>query len=304
MSAAHFVRPATAALSFLVALCAFGADAAPAGKEPGDLWEVTSKMSMEGMPMEMPATTQKVCTAKTWSEPPGGNADKSCETLEFKNSATTTTWKVRCAGPPAMTGEGEITRSGPDAYKGTMKLSSPDGAMTMKLSGRRVGDCDRGESNREIAQLRGKIEAQAAAAQGQAAAAQATMCKGAVDAMDLRTMKAYASVCAGTPLKDQFCARLSTQEGFQLVCDRPADSGNSLADAASYCGKNADALKKPICEEALKTPSFELLGKCCPVQARELALQECAGRKYTALAGSKYQSFCLSYARDVMADGH
>lgn len=134
------------ALGVLFALLASGADAAPAAKEPGDRWEITSKMSMEGMPMEMPATTQRVCTAKTWSEPPGGNADKNCETLEFKNTATTTTWKVRCAGPPAMTGVGEITRQSPDAYKGTMKIASSDGEMTMKLSGRRVGDCDRAAS--------------------------------------------------------------------------------------------------------------------------------------------------------------
>ena len=135
------------ALSLLFALAASGAGAAPAATEPGDLWEVASQMSMEGMPMEMPAKTQRVCSPKTWTEPPGGNADKTCETYDFKSSATGTTWKVRCAGPPAMTGVGEITRPSPDTYKGTMTMSMGDeGSMTIKLSGRRVGDCDRSES--------------------------------------------------------------------------------------------------------------------------------------------------------------
>ena len=130
------------AISLLVALAASDAGAAPAVKEPGDLWEVTSKMSMEGMPMEMPANTQKVCAPKTWTEPPGSDAGKGCEVLDFKNTATATSWKVRCAGPPAMTGEGEITRQSPDAYTGAIKVQSEHGVMTMKLDGRRLGDCD------------------------------------------------------------------------------------------------------------------------------------------------------------------
>jgi len=299
------------ALSLLLALAASGADAAPSGKEPGDLWEVTSQMSMEGMPMAMPVNTQKVCSPKTWTEPPGGSADKTCEIHDFKSSATGTTWKVRCAGPPAMTGDGEITRSGPDAYKGTMTMSMGDeGSMTMKLSGRRLGDCDRAESKREMAQLRGKVEAQVAAAQQQATAAQqhaadakVTTCKGAVDAMDLRSMKAYESYCTDMAIKDMFCAHLGTLEGFQLVCERPADSGTGLADAASYCGKNPEALRKPICEQALDKLSLDLLGSCCPVQGKDLALRECAGRKYTAMIGSKYQSFCARYAHGVAAEG-
>ena len=128
------------AISLLFALLA--PDAAPAGKEQGDLWEVTSKMSMEGMPMEMPATTQKLCAPKTWDEPPGGDAGQGCEVSDFKSAAAGTSWKVRCAGPPAMTGEGEITRTSPDAYTGTIKVRSEQGEMTMKLAGRRLGACD------------------------------------------------------------------------------------------------------------------------------------------------------------------
>jgi len=292
------------ALSFLFALAASAADAAPAGKEPGDLWEVTSQVSMEGMPMAMPVNTQKVCSPKTWTEPPGGNADKSCETYDFKSSATATTWKVRCAGPPAMTGQGEITRTRPDAYNGSMTMSMGDeGSMTMKLSGRRVGDCDRAESKRELTQLLGKMEAQATAAQQQADDAKGAACKRAVDPMDLQRMQAYASVCGNAPLKTMFCARLETEAGFQQVCERQEGHGTSLAEAASYCGKDVEALRKPICEQALNTLSLDLLGSCCPMQGKDLALRECAGRNYTAMVGSKYGAFCVRYARGVAAEG-
>jgi hypothetical protein len=243
-----------ALLSVAVALSALAADTAV--KEPGDLWEVTSQMSMEGMPMAMPANTQRVCAPKTWTEPPGGGPDKSCQTTEFKNSGTSVTWKMRCAGPPAVTGQGEITRTSPEAYKGTMTMAMEgQGTMTMKLSGRRVGDCDGGETKRQVE----AIKAQASAATAQAADAQVAMCKATVEAMDLKSMSVYASMCPD--LQKMFCDKLETTDGFQRVCEREEGAGTSLAEAASHCGKTVAALKKPKCDDALKNLSFDLLGK-------------------------------------------
>jgi hypothetical protein len=53
------------------------------------------------------------------------------------------TWKITCDPPHAMTGTGEITRDGDAAYTGAMKFASADGNLTMKLDGRRVGECDK-----------------------------------------------------------------------------------------------------------------------------------------------------------------
>ena len=41
-----------------------------------------------------------------------------------------------------MTGEGEITRNGADSYAGAIKFTSAQGVMSLKLNGKRVGDCD------------------------------------------------------------------------------------------------------------------------------------------------------------------
>ena len=113
--------------------------AAPAGKT-GDLWEVTTRMSMEGM--EMPGQTQKVCAAKEWKEPPApANEQQKCSYSDFKVVGSRATWKVRCTSPE-MTGEGDITRKGSDSYTGTIKFTTEHGAMTLKLDGKRVGDCD------------------------------------------------------------------------------------------------------------------------------------------------------------------
>ena len=95
-------------------LLALGAAAIPAsaaeGQVPGDLWEVTSQMSMEGMPVALPANKVKVCAPKEWTEPPGATDERrKCTSSDFAMDASgKATWKVTCAGPPAMTGEGDL----------------------------------------------------------------------------------------------------------------------------------------------------------------------------------------------------
>jgi hypothetical protein len=100
-------------------------------------------MSMEGMPMEMPSQTVKLCAPKEWKEPPApADVGQACQNSDFKLAGSKATWKVRCAGPPPMTGDGEITRNGADAYTGSIKFVSELGKITMKLDGKRVGVCD------------------------------------------------------------------------------------------------------------------------------------------------------------------
>ena len=112
----------------------------------GDLWEVTSQMSMEGAPMALPSQTSKVCAPKEWKEPPGGMDERrKCQISDFTLAGPKATWKVRCAGPPEMAGEGEIVRDGDAAYTGSMKFTSSQGNMTIKLGGKKIGPCDLGK---------------------------------------------------------------------------------------------------------------------------------------------------------------
>ena len=136
----HYI--VAASLLVLGTTVAASADAPPAGT-PGDLWEVTTQMSMEGMPMAMPAQTTKYCSPKEWKEPPAPPDEQhKCKNTDFKVSGATASWKVICAGPPAMTGDGEITRDGANAYTGQIKFASTEGTMKIKLGGRRLGDCE------------------------------------------------------------------------------------------------------------------------------------------------------------------
>jgi len=132
-------RRSSVAALFLLGLLPVLAAEIPA---KGDLWEVTSKMSMEGLPMEMPVQTAKVCAAKGWTRPPvGDNEHQKCTRSEYITTDNKVTWTESCKSPP-MTGKGEITRQGNDAYTGTIVYASAQGNMTIKLSGRKIGGCD------------------------------------------------------------------------------------------------------------------------------------------------------------------
>ncbi len=104
---------------------------------PGDLWQVTTKMSMPGM--NMPGQSSQVCAAKTWTKPPGGERE-GCTSSGFAMKGNVASWDMVCTGPQTMKGHGEITLSG-DSYKGSIKISAEGFSMTIELEGKKLGDC-------------------------------------------------------------------------------------------------------------------------------------------------------------------
>lgn len=139
-SACRFV-----AVSLCVLFASFTSDPrADDSAATGDLWEIVSQMSVEGMPFAMPAQHMKVCAAKDWSQPPGGdNPERGCTSSDMMHDpddANVVTWKSACAD--GMTGTGRIVRTSDDAYEGEIRYASEDGDVVIKLQGHRTGDCD------------------------------------------------------------------------------------------------------------------------------------------------------------------
>jgi hypothetical protein len=115
---------------------------------PGQ-WEVTIQMQMPNMPVQMPEMKSSQCiTADQLEQDPAtglprGAQDQgqnACKVSDYKQSGNTVTWKMTCTGEAAMTADGEMTFAG-DSYTGTMKMATPQGNMSMKLAGKRIGDC-------------------------------------------------------------------------------------------------------------------------------------------------------------------
>ena len=112
---------------------------------PGN-WEVSVKMAMPGMNMEMPAMKQTQCvTAEMIKDPqaslPKGPGSGDCKVSDYKFTGSTATYKVECTKPMPMTAVGEMKYSGSDAYVGTMTIESSGQKMSMSYDAKRIGDC-------------------------------------------------------------------------------------------------------------------------------------------------------------------
>ena len=127
--------------SVAAGLALMSATSIAAGKE--EMWEVSSKMEMVGMPFAMPAQIDKMCIPKGQEKDPNKAVpnDKDCKMYDVKTSANKMSWKMKCEGKDAMSGSGEMTY-GEGSYTGKVKMHSDDGDMVISYNGKRVGSCD------------------------------------------------------------------------------------------------------------------------------------------------------------------
>jgi hypothetical protein len=120
-------------------------------------WQVTMEMSMPGMPAGMPPITTEQClTPEDVKNPQAivpqnqgrgrGRGNQQCSVSDYKMSGNKATWSMKCDGDTSMTGTGEMTYDG-DSYIGlmnmNMNMNGQPMAMTMKMAGKRLGDCVR-----------------------------------------------------------------------------------------------------------------------------------------------------------------
>jgi hypothetical protein len=106
-------------------------------------WEVTTQLEMPGSPMKLPEMKTMQCVTPDQLKDPAGalpNAAPGCKVSDYKTTGNSVSWKMACTAPQNMSGSGALTFNG-DTYTGTIQATTPQGAMTMKLSGKRVGDC-------------------------------------------------------------------------------------------------------------------------------------------------------------------
>lgn len=148
--------------SLFVTVSLFITVALPSGAQaetqlkPG-LWEYKMTMQMAGMPNipgmpglgGAPMSATRCLTAEDVKNPERAlevsNSKQQCVQEDFKSEGNKISFKVRCTGEPAGTGNGEFTVA-EDHLEGTMKIrmaNSPLGNMEMSqiVSGKRIGDC-------------------------------------------------------------------------------------------------------------------------------------------------------------------
>jgi len=258
--------------------------AAAQGK-PGqdELWEVTGKTEMAGMPMQMPAHTQQVC------RPKGAATDedlvpkeRDCRMTDVKRSGNRITFTMVCEGKDRLTGTGDV-QSDATGYRGTMRMKGTmDGEpvdMTQTFSGRRVGTCTYEDPRK-------KYEAMTA-----------QQCTAALDQMNTAMFTMDNAPCKAQ--KAEFCSRVSTMAqgmrspaGYRAGVQKRSDWASML----SACGQDPGVITHEACAGSVQAKQYDFTLQYCEAEAKVLAAQHCEGVDYTVAMSSEYAAICRQYA--------
>jgi hypothetical protein len=299
-----------------VAACAaLLATSAPA-QQTGELWEMTSQMSMQGMPAGMiPAQTQQVCQGQNFDRTPGEQDRSKCTISNMRQSPTRIQYDVRCEGNPPTTGSADYQfEANRTRMKGTMRMQTRDGEMVMQMTGRKVGACNPEETRRAQQKQVDDLKKQAADAQKQSDDSLIKGCRADLDKMQpgfglvgmcAMGEKAYCAPNATSPAvrsactadMNEFCKRYQTRDGLLKIGTRK----DTLDRAGKMCKQPVASIRARLCPVAVKEDALRFVAQHCPAEAKLIAQKECGGRKFSVAEGSKYFEFCGSY-RGAVAD--
>ncbi|WP_176693273.1 DUF3617 domain-containing protein [Arenimonas terrae] len=304
-------------LALVLGVSVAGAVLAQAGT--GNLYSVTTKMEMQGMPFAMPANTVQVCGPKDQASDKMVPADENCTVSNFRNTGNKSSFTMVCRGENPMTATGEFERLSADAYRGRMQMKGEmEGEpmdMTMTFEGKKIRDCNYATESPE--------------AQGRA-----MLAKTCEEQLRMPAWQAYESfagpnaVCAS--FKPRYCSAMlaaSLKPDFIRNADYTAQEmakhgaqGPTLWTAFQACGTTRPAALAKTCPMAEKTrdyvfitgycptlvakacaaadpaKDYEFVIRSCPAQAQAAAGAHCAGRDFTAMRMSPYANFCSQYA--------
>lgn len=262
-----------------------------AAAEPGEYWEVTSKMEMEGMPFAMPGTTMKVCIAKgSVGDPRKSAPSKDCTMSDVKFSGNKTSWKVHCNHNGDISdGTGEFTHT-PDSYKGNMHMTSTSHGekmdMNMALSGKRIGGaCDTGE-------MAAQAEAQKKAIMGMACDTSGYGPKEWV-ASGERFLR-DTSMCPGK--KDELCKEVKDSapqdsDVYSTLIELEKTNGKLIEKS---CKLNMASITHSICGK-VNDKNVDELSPYCPAEAKRVMEErrkraDAEGRSFSGHSSSSSSS--------------
>ncbi len=299
-----------------LALGLFAAGAAPAQSGTGNLYRVTTKMEMVGMPIQLPSQTVEVCGPRNQASEKMVPHDENCTVTDFRVVGNKSSYTLTCRGENAMTAKGEFEQLGPDAYRGKMHMVGNSGGesmeMNMTFDGKKIRDCDYATESPE--------------AQGKAMIARS--CQEMLQRPDPMVFESFTgpdAMC--TSFKKRYCDSMLAQSltpAYIYGADHTARSMPAGAptfwNAFAACGVTRPAALARTCPMAEKSRDYtfivefcpdnlaracdnadpakdaEFLVGSCPAQAQAAAARHCAGRDFTALRASPHGGFCSRYA--------
>ena len=258
--------------------CALLSSPAVLAQGKDELWDVTMKMEMAGLPMSMPARTHRVCVEKGNDAGlvPKGEKDE-CKVVDQKRVGNKFTFRVACSGKEPMTGSGEFTYSA-DSYDGRMQMKGTSGGqsfdMTQTVSGKKVGNC-----TSTMKQDLAKAQAQVAEANVQVA----QMCEAGLTQLNWQLYEPNGP-CAER--RADFCPAV-TKAAY--AASEPAGYAKArketmLAEAMGKCGKDFAVVTQAACGKGMETRDWAFVGSgACDDNVRTVGEANCKGRSFTGM---------------------
>ncbi len=130
--------------TLLATICSIAgvANAADVNMNPG-LWEWTAIMNIPNVPMQIPPRVNRKCLTQDDLIPAARKPGQECDIKDLNTSSNRVTWAMTCKtpqGPVATTGE--MNYQG-DTADGEVKINTQGMLMTSKMSGKRLGPCNK-----------------------------------------------------------------------------------------------------------------------------------------------------------------
>jgi len=123
----------------MLCVAAFAAQAPGQSRKPG-LWEVSSSMSMSGMPQmpQMGSHTTQVCVTQAMIDKYGGPTSNpgpgNCQMTNVQLTATGMTAAMSCSGQMSMTGTVQTTFVDANTTKTTVHMTMNAGGHSMDMT--------------------------------------------------------------------------------------------------------------------------------------------------------------------------
>lgn len=281
-SSSHRHIPSRRAFALAAALALAAAGAASAQPQrtfkvggPDELWDVTMKMEMPGMPIAMPAQTQQVCLKKNRKAEDAIPTQEDCRVVDSKTVGNKVTFTMDCAGKEPMVVKGEIT-STPTSYDGVMHMKSKrkgeDMEMTQTFSGRRAGACT-DQTEQIVAKSKADMDA-----------AVAKNCTEGLDRLHAQWFFGQGAMCTGQQKQfrdkvQQLSTTMREPAGFREA--QKKYGAQVLQDAFQASNVNYQLTAQTACDKAMGSKDYAFLGSGnCDENVKRLGPIHCQGRDY------------------------
>jgi hypothetical protein len=132
-------------LLFVISLFLFSCTMQKGPNMKQGLWEVTIRMEVPGMPVQMSPQTYTQCLTQKEVVPQRREPAQGCKTVKQEIKGDTVSWVVECkTNEGTAVSEGRITYKG-DVFAGVIQMTQGSGSMkaTQQLSGRWIGTCEK-----------------------------------------------------------------------------------------------------------------------------------------------------------------